>query len=221
MSDKSKLSELQRNILKSLSDIEPQWTLVGGAALIHKNLSQRTTKDLNLYWREAVDLQLLTKDIRTALEHDGFSAEIIQRSVNFGRLRISKGNAVLTLDVIVDLTPPSEPDEETTLDGVKIKTAGKHEIFVNKLCSLLGRSEIRDLLDVKALIQAGLDLKSALADAAKQDAGFSPLTLVWVLKNLEIMRLGEFSGMSEKEIKELDEFRDNLIRRILRISHPA
>ncbi|HVO12611.1 MAG TPA: nucleotidyl transferase AbiEii/AbiGii toxin family protein [Vicinamibacteria bacterium] len=37
------------------------------------------------------------------------------------------------------------------------------EIFANKLCTLLGRSEIRDLVDARALEGLGLSLTEALA----------------------------------------------------------
>jgi len=44
--------------------------------------------------------------------------------------------------------------------------------------TLLERSEIRDLADVKALLDAGGDLDAALRDAPTKDAGFSPVVEV-------------------------------------------
>jgi hypothetical protein len=61
----------------------------------------------------------------------------------------------------------------------------RHEILASKLATLLERSETRDLADVKALLDAGGDLESALRDAPMKDAGFSPLTLAWVLRPWE------------------------------------
>ena len=45
------------------------------------------------------------------------------------------------------------------------------EIFANKLCTLLGRSEIRDLVDARALEGLGLSLTDALAAGQRKDGG--------------------------------------------------
>jgi len=39
------------------------------------------------------------------------------------------------------------------------------------VCALVARSEIRDLVDLRALLDAGCDLEQALADAAIKDRG--------------------------------------------------
>jgi hypothetical protein len=55
------------------------------------------------------------------------------------------------------------------------------EILANKLTALLSRWAVRDLVDVRALLDAGGDLSRGLEDAARKDSGFSPPTLAWVL----------------------------------------
>jgi len=45
------------------------------------------------------------------------------------------------------------------------------EILANKLCALLSRSELRDLVDLFALERAGLRIDEALPLAARKDAG--------------------------------------------------
>jgi hypothetical protein len=64
--------------------------------------------------------------------------------------------------------------------GVAIRVDTAYEILVNELCALLGRSELRNLVEVRALLDQGFDLARALADAPKKDSGFSPVTLAWV-----------------------------------------
>jgi phosphoribosyl-dephospho-CoA transferase len=46
-----------------------------------------------------------------------------------------------------------------------------HQLLVNKLCALLSRSELRDLVDVRVLIESGLDLTRALADCPARMPG--------------------------------------------------
>ena len=82
---------------------------------------------------------------------------------------------------------------------------------MNKLCALLGRSEVRDLVDVRALLAKGGDLVRALTDAREKDSGFSPLTLVWLLRSLAVETLAPLEGHSKAETGELVAFRDDLV----------
>jgi len=60
--------------------------------------------------------------------------------------------------------------DRAVVDGSTIAVDSRHEILASKLATLLARSEIRDLADVKALLDAGGDLESALRDAPMKDA---------------------------------------------------
>jgi len=91
---------------------------------------------------------------------------------------------------------------------------------VNKLCALLSRSELRDLVDVRALLASGGELVRALIDCPKQDAGFSPLTFGWALRGLPIARLAGSLGWPSSETADLEAFRDDLVQRVIAASHP-
>lgn len=60
------------------------------------------------------------------------------------------------------------------------------EILANKLCALLGRMELRDLVDVRALLDSGLELEPAIARAMEKDGGLTPAQLAWVLSQMPI-----------------------------------
>jgi hypothetical protein len=60
------------------------------------------------------------------------------------------------------------------------------EILANKLCALLSRAEIRDIVDVLALETYGLRIEDALDLAHRKDAGLSPAQLGWVLSQVEV-----------------------------------
>jgi len=92
--------------------------------------------------------------------------------------------------------------------------------LVTKLCALLGRSEIRDLIDLRVLLTSGGNLQKALLDAAQKDTGFSPLTLAWVLRDLPIDALGKVAQLSKDEILKLHEFRDWFIEKVTAASSP-
>ncbi len=95
-----------------------------------------------------------------------------------------------------------------------------HEILVAKLCALLSRSELRDLEDVRALLDSGGDLVRALADAPRKDAGFSPVTLAWVLEQLPIAAMSRALARTADECRALEGFRGRLVGVILAAAKP-
>jgi len=103
---------------------------------------------------------------------------------------------------------------------VSITVDDPQEILTNKLCALLGRAEIRDLVDVQALLASGADLKRALLEAPRKDAGFSPLTLAWVLRDIRPKALGHFAGLDEEEARSLENFKERLVMELMETGAP-
>jgi hypothetical protein len=91
---------------------------------------------------------------------------------------------------------------------------------VNKLCALLGRAELRDLVDLRALLEQGGNFEQALRDAPRKDGGFSPLTLAWVLKETSPVPAARTMGWTEAEIRELSAFHSRLIEKLIAASTP-
>lgn len=60
------------------------------------------------------------------------------------------------------------------------------EIVANKTRALVGRQELRDLVDLYFLEQAGFRVEDYLEDAATKDAGVSPAVLAWLLASFPI-----------------------------------
>jgi nucleotidyltransferase AbiEii toxin of type IV toxin-antitoxin system len=92
------------------------------------------------------------------------------------------------------------------------------EIFANKLCALLGRSEIRDLVDVRALEGLGLSLAEALTAGQRKDGGLTPAQLAWVLSQVTIGDDAKLPGGAPPA--ELREYLRGLIDRLARLAHP-
>jgi len=64
----SKLIALQVRILRELAGMQPPWTLTGGAALSGFHLMHRTTRDLDLLWRDKVEMALVARDVQDRLQ---------------------------------------------------------------------------------------------------------------------------------------------------------
>jgi hypothetical protein len=90
---------------------------------------------------------------------------------------------------------------------------------VNQLTTLLGRAEVRDLVNVRALLEAGLDFAAVVRDAPKKESGSSALTLAWALTSVDVEPLARELGRST-EAAALDEFRVELIDRLTRLARP-
>lgn len=206
-----KLTELQWRVLQALAGMEPPWALTGGAALAGVHLGHRVTRDLDLFWHGSGQLGDLPRAVQERLRSAGLEVTVLQSAPSFQRLQASDGNTSCVVDLVADETPVVEPPEIVVAGNTTFTVDTRHEILVNKLCALLSRSELRDLQDVKALVEAGTDLDRALADAPRKDAGFSPLTLAWVLRGLEITLLSRASDVSRESTEQLVAFRDWLV----------
>jgi len=215
-----KLSSLQRRILRALAGLTPPWTLTGGGALAGVHLGHRETRDLDLFWRNRGELGSLVSDTVGALRAEGLRVETLRTAPAFGELRVTDGTDACIVDLVAEPFGPIEPPDRAMIDGTAIAVDSRHEILASKLATLLERSEPRDLVDVKALLDAGEDLQAALRDAPRKDAGFSALTLAWVLKGTDPRPALKALGWSAAELEELLAFRRRLIDRLTSAAAP-
>lgn len=216
-----RLTPLQRRILRVLAVLDPPWTLTGGGALAGVHLGHRGTRDLDLFWRELNGLGRRPEEARTLLGADGLDVNVLRTSPAFAELRVTDGNEVTIIDLVAEPTPAIDAPQRVEVEGASISVDSMHEILVSKLTTLLGRTELRDLIDVRALLEAGGDLHAALRDAPSKDGGFSPLTLAWVLESFDPRPLGLSLGVAEEEVSDLQAFKRELVERLTRIAKPG
>jgi len=216
-----RLTPLQRRILRAVAGLDPPWTLTGGGALAGVHLGHRETRDLDLFWRELENLGRRAEEARSLLRADGLGVTVLRTSPAFAELRVTDGSDVCMVDLVAEPTPAIAPPERAEIEGTSIAVDSVHEILVAKLTTLLGRSEVRDLLDVQALLETNADLQAALRDAPKKDGGFSALTLAWVLESFDPRSLALALGASEEEASGLETFKHELIERLTRAARPA
>lgn len=158
--------------------------------------------------------------MRHLLRRAGLDVSAVQSSPGFERLRVEGGGEQLIVDLVAESVPAIDPPVEATVAGARIRIDTPHEILVNKLCTLLRRRELRDLADVRALLERGGDLERALADAPRKDGGFSALTVAWVLRGLSVRDAGPVAGLIPQEVEVLESFKDELVARLTRAARP-
>lgn len=208
------LTSLQKRVLTILAGFEPRFILGGGGALA-VYLGHRTTRDLDLFWPDASQFAEQPQLIRQRLLNAGLSVSVLQDSPGFVRYRVADNDAAINLDLVADPTERLEQTVPLNIDGVEIAAESLPDLLTNKLCAMLGRSEVRDLIDAEALVSHGVSLDDAIASAPKKDGGFSPLTFAWVLKNLDVRAMAPATEMADEKCQRLEQFRLDLIERLL------
>ncbi len=206
---RSRLTALQRELLASLFARDQRTFLTGGAALAGFHLGHRSTDDLDLFAFPGVDLDDIERAFAASAAACGGRVRAMQAYPDFRRLLVERGEESCKIDLVVDRAPAIEREK---LVVSQVRLDSMREIAANKISALVARSEIRDLVDLRALLAAGIDLERACDDALIKDAGADPATLAWLLDTLVISSDARLPA--EVSAQELLAFRDSLVTRL-------
>ncbi|HEX6810739.1 MAG TPA: nucleotidyl transferase AbiEii/AbiGii toxin family protein [Planctomycetota bacterium] len=215
-----KLTALQARVLGLLSPLSSAWTLTGGGALCGFHLQHRVTRDLDLFWHGLRAFAREPDACEHLLRQAGLRVDVLQRSPAFVRFRCADSQDAVLVDLVAEPVPSIEPPTLVAANDATIRIDTEYEIFVNKLGTLLHRTEMRDLVDLRALLARGADLTRGLRDAATKDRGFSPLMVGHLLAAFPVRKLAEAAGMPATEAADLDRFRADLAVRVAQVAHP-
>jgi predicted nucleotidyltransferase component of viral defense system len=209
----SRLTQFQREVLREFFIREQRFFLTGGGALAAFYLGHRETDDLDFFTAiDALDEgRRVLQDVVDAL---GATLETITDSPAHKRFIVHRQSESLKIDLVYDahqLLPKLMAE-----DGVRVDSA--EEILANKLTTLLSRSEIRDLVDLRALEATGISLEEALPRAMQKDGGLTAGQLVRVLSEIRIGDDAEIPG--GVTAVELRFYLKNLIDRLARLAYP-
>ncbi|MGH7339611.1 MAG: nucleotidyl transferase AbiEii/AbiGii toxin family protein, partial [Candidatus Rokuibacteriota bacterium] len=211
----SRLTSFQRDVVRAFFARERRFFLTGGGALVGFHLGHRETDDIDLFATTPI-LDEGRQALRAVAEGLGASIETLEdtpyRKVSFLR----RGEESLKVELVLETVTQWFP-EKRVIGGIVVDPA--EEILANKLCTLLSRAEIRDLVDIFALEREGLRIEDAFPAATRKDGGLTPAQLAEVLSE---WRLGADApvpgGMS---VAALDPYRRELIRRLTRMAFPG
>jgi hypothetical protein len=207
------LSQLQRDIISLLAEIGSDFFLTGGVVLAGWILRHRRTDDLDLFTENDAAIASADRLARYISDKTGCAFEAIQSAPDFRRFLLSRGSESVQIDFIRDRAPQLYP--KVVRDGVR--TDSVEEIVANKICALVGRSEIRDLIDLMYLERAGYRIERFLEPAAKKDAGITSATVAWILSTY---RLPE-QLPANVSIEEVATFVRDLERRMRNAARPS
>jgi predicted nucleotidyltransferase component of viral defense system len=217
---RGRLTALQSRVLEVLAGFEPPLTLTGGGALVGFYLDHRTTRDLDLFLHGHSVLGDNAARVIDTLRAAGLQVSSTQLGTAMHKLSVSDASETLVVDLVADPVRCIEEPTRVAIAGRTLLVDTRHEILVNKICTLIQRSELRDLDDVRELLDNGGDLARALADAPRKDGGFSPLVLLWLLRQLPIRDLAQREAWSEQRTERVSNFRDALVERLAADARP-
>ncbi len=208
------LSRLQSDLLREFFAREQRFVLTGGGALVGFHLHHRTSDDIDLFAKPPMDLADGERALDAAALALGATIERLRTFPDFRRVLVRRGGETAVVDLVVDRGP--DVDVPQCVDG-GIRVHSLREIASNKVCALLGRGEVRDLVDLRAILSTGLPLHDVLADAERKDGGVAAATLAWLLDG---MRVGADAALPGVSGADLDAFRIDLIRQLRTLALP-
>ncbi len=211
---KHELSGLQQDFLRAFFQREDRFFLTGGAALAGFYLGHRETHDLDLFTLEDVMTEGMAAVAEVARELPG-TLEALQTAPAFRRVLLRRGAQAIVIDLVREYVAQIAPDKPL-INGIRVDPP--QEILANKLCALLSRSEVRDLVEVRALELAGYRLEDALNGAAAKDSGLTPAPLGWVLGQIELGN--DLIPPGEVSVEDLLRYLNELIGRLTHQAFP-
>jgi hypothetical protein len=211
------LTPLKRDFLRLFFNRRNDFFLTGGSALSIFYLDHRFSYDLDFFTVHKVDwhhIDNVTIDIAQVL-----SAKItkITTSDLFSRYELVRADEKEIIDFVVELVPQIEKTKNT-FDTIIVDTA--NEIGINKICTLVSRSELKDVVDLYFLTKQGFDIINNIAQAQKKDAGVDPAMISFLLSQLKIHALPDYliRGLT---IEELNEFVQDLLNKLSLMAFPS
>ena len=214
---KDVFSQLQLAILTALP-AEKSTFLSGAGALSGHYLGHRTSRDLDFFCTTIEAVQVIAASVTSLGALNGWSVTRKQDTPAFLRFQVASKTETTLIDVVHEPVPQIVPvDEKPIVDGVRVDSL--EDLIANKL-GALSRLEVKDLVDLYFLKQAGHDALAHIDDANKKDGGIDAATLAHILHQMPVdpSRLTMIKAVSTSQ---LGEFRDELIDRLLAMARAA
>lgn len=213
------LTPLQQAFLERFFayDVGQRFWLTGGTALAAFYLYHRLSDDLDLFTvddeafgRLETELGRLARelacDVATTMSTPAFR-QVVLTADQGAKLKID-----LVRDIDVQFGPPRQAD------GMIVDSL--LNIAVNKVTAILGRADVKDLIDLYFLLAAGYDLEELFRLARERDAGFTPFFFATMLR--QIHRVKDLPVMLKPiELTDLVSFYDALADRLLARHRPG
>jgi len=190
------LTDFQRELLAELGDIPgapaSESYLAGGAALHFAPNSARYSNDLDFFHDSVARVAAAFSDHQRRLEAAGCTVAVEISQPGFLRATVSRRGQSTRVDWAHDSAWRFMPLIHDPLGGWLLHPV---DLAINKALALAGRDEPRDFVDILFIHDHVLPLGAVCWAAAGKDPGFTPLSLLELLKRRGRNRPEEFARL--------------------------
>lgn len=190
------LADLQREVLALLAPNRAPGSYLGDAALHFAPNSTRYSDDLDFFHDSEVRVASAFAADRAILETHGFEVTVELSQPGFVRGGVSRADRATKVDWAHDTAWRFMPLVVDSLGGLLLHPV---DVAVNKALALAGRDEPRDFVDILFIHERVLPLGALVWAAVGKDPGFSPLSLLDLLKRRGRYRPADFDRLQLTE----------------------
>lgn len=163
------LTDLQRDVLRTLAASRSPDSYVAGAAALNVSRDRRSD-DIDIFNEGAERADAAFAADTRALREAGYEVEVKRSAKGFHRADVFRGSEKVAIDWAQDSAYRFFPSIEDPIFGWRL-----HEIdlALNKCLALASRWEPRDVWDVVDLVERGHDLGGLVWAAPAKDPGYT------------------------------------------------
>ncbi|MBI2900436.1 MAG: nucleotidyl transferase AbiEii/AbiGii toxin family protein [Planctomycetes bacterium] len=211
------LTPFQEEVLRAVSARNPAFFLTGGTALAAFYLGHRRSDDLDFFTIDDAAWASVAAAAEGAARDLGAEIEWTRTAPQFRRCVLSRGADAVVADFVRDIDAQIVR-EKPTRDGIVVDSI--EDIAANKICTLLGRQEAKDYIDVYFLAKAGIDPLAMVPLANRKDAGVNPAVLAMILDDPPIREIPR-RVLRPPSLGEIRAFFQELGRRFADAAYPG
>lgn len=216
--EKSKsLTPLKHDFLVSFFKKSRDFFLTGGSALSIFYYDHRHSYDLDFFTEKDIDWLFHERLFISIVEEIKAEYTTITKAPFFHRYELRRGKHREIIDFVIEKIPQIDK-KKNKFDIIDVDTP--LEIGINKICTLLSRTELKDVIDLFFLVKNGFNIKENIEKAKQKDGGIEPAIISYLLSQFNVSKLPDY--MIEKvTIKELEDFISDLKKLLAEISFPG
>ena len=216
MSPNDILSALQRDFLSLFFQGAPPFFLTGGTALSAFYFQHRYSEDLDLFTLDKDVFDRVSLYVADTASRLTASVASLQIAPQFHRYRLSRQGESVIVDFVREVVPQVSKDKNN-FDGIVVDTL--EEITVNKICTVIGRAEIKDYIDLYFLARAGYPLENYIELAQRKDAGVSQAMLAYLLSEFKLSTVPSYM-IAPISLEDVREYFQSLAKKLAVDSFP-
>jgi hypothetical protein len=191
------LTQFQRALLAELA-AEPTGDryLAGGAAMHFAPNSARYSDDLDFFSDSEARVAAAFAADRERLQRAGYTVAVELSLPGFVRAVVSRGAEATRVDWAHDSAWLFMPLVRDPLGGLLLHSV---DLAINKVLAVAGRDEARDFVDILFVHRRVLPIPALCWAAVGKDPGFTPLSLLELLKRRGRYRPEDFARLNLTE----------------------